>query len=715
MMRISLRLKLTLVSLLLLLIPLIGFRFSDLIKQDLVESRKKTMLFSARTVSSALGAKAGLFDKELFHALDPDKDLYTYKLSNPMRINGKIDDWRPQLKEAEEFGKEHLLFSTVPYLYKSLHYKHLVGIRGNYLYALFIVTDDNIVYRNANSLHLDRSDHLQIGIMDSNSQMQRYLLTSDKPGWVNGFLISKEKNGNIAGQPEPRIQGVWKQSEDGYILEIRIAMDLIGPKIGFAIADVDDERTREVTTLIGTATTESADKLGWLLSQSTTIENLLKSFNRPYSRVLIIDTNRRIRASYGSLATENELEREENSLMDSVGSFTYSLFSPLYNFFTTPFSTKFSPMPPQPTTLDIVGTKEALGGKSLVTSYFPPEHQVEIMAAIVPLFEDNNIVGAVVVEQTTNSILALQNRVIEESLTFTILAFFGSGIGLLLFASRISSRIRNLGNQASAAINDSGQIVAAIKPLNSRDEIGELSRTLTSMLNQLKVQTEFREKMADNLEHEIRTPLAGISASLKNMEQEWSDPPERIRDYLNWALKDVERLDVLLSAVRDATNLQEALTRDIKENFDLTQAIAVWLEYSWQQAFPVIDFLFQKPPSSLFLHGDPGRIKQMLDKLIENAISFHKSGTPIEIKLKETVAGIVIEVINDGPPIPPEQQNQIFGSMVSLRPQKDNKPHLGLGLFIVYTIVEHHQGTISAGSLGKGREGAVFTVTLPIK
>jgi hypothetical protein len=109
-MRISLRVKLALVSLLLLFIPLTGFRFSELIKQDLLESRRETMLFSARAVASALSGRTGLFDRELFHSLNADRDLYLYQLSNPMRLNGKTDDWQPHLEEALVFGEEHRFF-----------------------------------------------------------------------------------------------------------------------------------------------------------------------------------------------------------------------------------------------------------------------------------------------------------------------------------------------------------------------------------------------------------------------------------------------------------------------------------------------------------------------------------------------------------------------------------------------------------------------------
>jgi len=719
-MRISLRVKLALVSLLLLFIPFTGFRFSELIKQDLLESRKETMLFSARAVASALSGRTGLFDRELFHSLDAGRDLYLYQLSNPMRINGKTDDWHPHLEEASDFGEDHLLFSSGPYSYESLHYRHLTGVRGAYLYAIFLVTDDQIVYRHAKSLRLDQSDHLQIGVEDQQGNLHHYQLTASQPGWVNAFLMPDDINEKIPDRLESKIQGMWVESPGGYILEIRMPKEMVGQKLAFAIADVDDPNDRKTEALVGTAATEEREELGWLLSPSGAIEDILQSLDRPHSRVMIVDSNRRVRASFGNLVEERVATETDTSILSLISSHTYRFLAPLYQFFTQSFSTEFSQPKAQPSTLDIKGVKEALLGLSSVTSYAINDGQLEIMAAITPLKEQDSIIGAVVVEQTTNSILALQNKMIEESLTLTILVFSFGGFGLIFFASRLSSRIRRLGSQAASAISDNGQIQATILPIASRDEIGDLSRTLTTMLNQLKIQTEYREKMADNLEHEMRTPLAGISASLKNMAREMDDPPKHLMRYLNWALEDVARLESMLTAIRDATNLHEALGHDFKEDFLLDTAIDMWLNHSWRQAFPDVNFIFHRPQSPVTLHGDPGRIRQLLDKLIENAISFHHPKTPIEIGLVDNGASLsstpsrgttTLTVTNQGPTIPEELQNQIFNSMVSYRQQKRSGPHLGLGLYIVRTIVEHHQGKVSVATTPDGK-GTVFTLTL---
>lgn len=716
-MRFSLRIKLTLVALLLLIIPLIGFRFSEIITRDLVESREETLLFSARSVASALAGRTGLLDQELFHSLNQSRDLYLFQLTNPIRLNGKSDDWMPQLLESEEFAEEHLLRSSVPYQYDSLHFKHLLGVRGEYIYALFLVTDDKVIYRPPNSLGIARADHLQIGIENQNGKLHRYVVSGSKPGWVNGYLLPENPAEHLPIKLERRIQGVWAETLDGYVIELRIPRDLIGDRFAFAVADVDDPVTREVTTLIGTATPESPEKLGWLLSPSKTIESILSSLDRPQSRVLIVDSNQRVRASYGSLNPDDEQAiNVENNLISRISGLIFDVLAPLYKLFTIPFTDEFKTPMAMPTTLDISGIKEVLQGKETITRYRIAEGQVEIMAAISPLKEDGKIVGAVVVEQTTNSILALQNKVIEESLSLSILAFCIGGLSLLFFASRLSSRIRLLRNQAAAAITDTGQISTTLRPSRARDEIGDLSRTLSSMLRQLKEQSDYRETMADNLEHEMRTPLAGISASLKNIRGEIENPPERIRNYLDWALSDVMRLEQLLGAIRDATSLQEALDRDTQERFNLSEAMLVWLEHSWKPAFPETEFVYHHRSQEIMVLGDPGRIRQLLDKLIENGVSFHTEGTPIEIELGLSISerDIILTVANQGPTIAEDMQGQIFNTMVSRRAKSDSKPHLGLGLYVARTITVHHGGTISVNNMTDGRSGVIFTIQLPL-
>ena len=385
----------------------------------------------------------------------------------------------------------------------------------------------------------------------------------------------------------------------------------------------------------------------------------------------------------------------------------------MYRLFTETFSEDFKEAN-QAKTLDIQGVEEGLQGSPNIIHYQLNNANVEVMAAITPLFSDDKVVGAVVVEQTTNSILALKNRIIEESITFTIISFVVIGLGLLLFASRISSRIRHLRNQAGSAISKDGRIVSNIDQVRARDEIGDLSRTLSTMLSQLQEQNQYRETMADNLEHEMRTPLAGISASLKNLEQELQTPSRQVQDYMNWAFTDVQRMESLLTAIRDATTLEQALKQDYMEEFDMAKGLTLWLERGWQTQYPDVTFVLQLPGSELKIQGDADRLRQMIEKLVDNAVSFHKPDTPIILSLAQDDNSLVLQVSNQGPEIASDKQGQIFNSMVSLRSRKKSSPHLGLGLYVVRTITHHHGGTVRVKNLSGEEKGVCFIINLPV-
>ncbi|MCW5201294.1 histidine kinase, partial [Desulfobulbus sp. F4] len=242
-------------------------------------------------------------------------------------------------------------------------------------------------------------------------------------------------------------------------------------------------------------------------------------------------------------------------------------------------------------------------------------------------------------------------------------------------------------------------------------------RTLDTMLEQLQQQIEHREKMADNLEHEMRTPLAGVAASLKNLKQEQmrqqENPPKQIMEYIRWAERDVQRLESLLTSIREAASLKNALVLDSKEPLDLGKAVSMWLEHGWELAFSGVNFIYQPPEEEVIVEGDPVRLHQALDKLVENAVSFHAPETPVELRLEHQADAVIMQVINQGPTIEPSLQQQIFNSMTSHRPVKDDRPHMGLGLYIVRTILEHHGGKVSVRNLDDGINGVSFAISLP--
>ena len=112
--------------------------------------------------------------------------------------------------------------------------------------------------------------------------------------------------------------------------------------------------------------------------------------------------------------------------------------------------------------------------------------------------------------------------------------------------------------------------------------------------------------------------------------------------------------------------------------------------------------------------GSADLIAQMLDKLVENAVQFSlEGGTGVEISLREVAADFEISVSNTGPLLPAAMQDSIFNSMISVRENVPNTgTHLGLGLYIVRLIAEHHLGDVKARNLDD-LSGVIFSVSIP--
>jgi two-component system sensor histidine kinase ChvG len=103
----------------------------------------------------------------------------------------------------------------------------------------------------------------------------------------------------------------------------------------------------------------------------------------------------------------------------------------------------------------------------------------------------------------------------------------------------------------------------------------------------------------------------------------------------------------------------------------------------------------------------------LLDKLIENAVDFCSPAGTILVRLTRAGAGYELAVINDGPPIPPTVLSRLFESLFEHRQGQDDRPHFGLGLYIVRLVAEFHGGAAIAENRAD-LPGAAFIVSFPL-
>jgi two-component system sensor histidine kinase ChvG len=247
------------------------------------------------------------------------------------------------------------------------------------------------------------------------------------------------------------------------------------------------------------------------------------------------------------------------------------------------------------------------------------------------------------------------------------------------------------------------------------DEIGNLAHALRDMTAALWARMDAIEGFAADVAHEIKNPLTSVRSAVETAGR--VKDPEHLRRLLNIILDDVQRLDVLISGISDASRLDAELSRMDERPVDLVPVLETLINMHEATSKPGAPALVLEPPKRpLVVTGMESRLVQVLRNLIANAISFSPPNGVITMRATSDEGWIRIQVDDQGPGIPAGKEEAIFQRFYSERPPEEFGTHSGLGLSISRQIVEAHGGTIRAENLtGEGGEvrGCRFTVRLP--
>ncbi len=665
--------KLLLVSLSLLVLPWAGYHYVHEMEGFLRGAQEQALLARARAGSAVLATRSDLFARHADHVGGvPDEHIYFVRhLDTPIQLDGYAEEWRPWLDLARLFGTS-----------AGFRVRHLLGSRGDDLYLLFLVEDDQVRYRDPRR-GLE-GDHLVVTLGD-----QRYLMSTEAPGRLNAYALRPD---GTPGRWEPGLQGEWQDMAGGYSIELRIPLARTRAGLGLSLIDVDIlGQPRE------TLHTAGADGRGVLLLPEPEIERLLRELTGEESRGWVVDTAGRVLAVAGRLAPSAEEPAGRVALADLL--FGLIVPAPAY---------EFSDALARASRLDGPDVLSALHGEPAGRRRASADNRAVIVSAAYPVALDGEVKGAVVIEQTTNAILSVQNRAMQSLAGTTLLALAAAVAVLLAFATRLSFRIRRLRDEAEAAIGPDGRVHGGVTGSTAGDEIGDLSRSFSDLLRRLGQYNRYLETMAGKLAHELRTPVVVVKSSLENLEH----APEGERaTYLQRARDGIERLGTILQRLSEATRLEQALQDAEPERFDLVGLVEAVTD-GYRAAYPDTGFIIECT-EALPVRAAPDLIAQMLDKLVSNAVDFAAPGSAIEIAVERQGHSALLSVANQGPPLPEEMRERLFDSMVSVRQKKGDAPHLGLGLHIVRLVAEFHGGRVAASNL-PGGNGVVFTVELPL-
>lgn len=710
----GIRSKVFVLSLVLLAIPLIGYEYIRQIETFQREGQERALMGTARAVATALHDRPQLFEASApgARANASDVGIVVPPLVAAIRLDGGTDDWPHPDPVVPRLTSSHHPLSTMYGATCSVTPQ--LGRYGQYLYVLFRVRDDRVVWRKSESIAPNFFDHVRLAWVTPNGAFQRYLVAVGDSGKLPVYAVDASAQGVMA--PDAEVQAVVALEPGGYLLEMRIPLARIGRKFSFEVVDVDDAASGAIESSLGVAGTEREDQLLTIRIPETEVAQILRGLGRSTARIWVLNGARHVLAQTGSLrrpSTTPPVQERPTSVLQRYWQIVkQATLRRAYDRMLKQPNDDF--IDDRADASELLGSEvaAALGGQPMNRWRQTRDGSTVILSAAHPIWDGDRVAGIVLAEETTNEIMALRKQALEGLFTTTLAVFVLGAGSLLLFASRLSTRIRRMRDEAEAAVDSHGRVQQLITGSTAGDEIGDLSRSFSSLLTKLSEHSKYLESMASRMSHELRTPIAVVRSSLDNLRLQ--PLPGEAKVYMDRAQDGLARLNSIVTSMGEASRLEQALQSAEKERFDLGEVVAGCVA-GYSTVYTNHSFLMSKPSEALTIEGAPELIAQLLDKLASNAVDFAPRGSTIEVSLRHADSNALLRVANEGPPLPEAIEDRLFQSMVSMRADGagGSAPHLGLGLYIVRLIAEFHGARVSARNRSD-QSGVEITLELPL-
>jgi signal transduction histidine kinase len=296
------------------------------------------------------------------------------------------------------------------------------------------------------------------------------------------------------------------------------------------------------------------------------------------------------------------------------------------------------------------------------------------------------------------------NQALQFSALFGAMSLAVVAVVAWLTAGRTLRRVERLRAQV-AMITASGDLARRV-PDAGTDELAHLSSTLNGMLAAMSRSSERQRRFVADAAHELRTPLAGLSASLEVA----ISHPETAADG-TWIAELSEGHRRLGRLVNDLLVLA-SLDGDAPPRRHLVDLAGVVIDAT-RRPTPAGIELRAEPIEHAVVSGDESQLARVVTNLVENAL--HHAGTTVQVTLTSEDGHADITVADDGPGVPPSERERIWGRFVRLDDDRARASGgSGLGLALVKELVHAHGGTVSVTGPTQGA-GARFVVRLPLR
>ena len=242
-----------------------------------------------------------------------------------------------------------------------------------------------------------------------------------------------------------------------------------------------------------------------------------------------------------------------------------------------------------------------------------------------------------------------------------------------------------------------------------RDEIGKLSESMIDMTDELQQRMAATAGFAADVAHELKNPLSSLRSAAETISR--ISDPEQQQKLMNVILRDVSRLDRLITDISRSSRVDNEMATEFAATIDLRDLVASFVE-ARRTTTDTHELVADLADMPVHVTVQDGRIVQILDNLLGNAVSFAPQGSQISFYLGKNEQGKAEIAVQDrGPGIPPGRLEEVLNRFYTERPAGEAfGEHSGLGLSIAQQIARGYGGELVAAN----NDGARFTLTLPL-
>ncbi|HET9186794.1 MAG TPA: ATP-binding protein [Acidothermaceae bacterium] len=343
----------------------------------------------------------------------------------------------------------------------------------------------------------------------------------------------------------------------------------------------------------------------------------------------------------------------------------------------------------------------------LVAATPPAPASPSVERVTIPVVVDGSQVATAYLNLPTSdaAVAAARRGLLDAVMWAAVLAAGLATVVAIVVSRRVSKPLLRLASATRAFAAGDPHPEATLRP--APGELGEVGRTFAAMAATLRRQEELRRSLIADVAHELRTPVTILRGQTEQFLDGIEAPTTARIVSLHDEVLRLERLtdDLATLSAADAAGLSlrrkpTNLSSLVRQTFDamLPTLAAAELEVE------------NEIEDDVTLDADADRVKQVITNLLVNAAKFTPPAGRIDVALHRDPTHAILTVSDSGPGIPDDELPHVFERFWRGR-TKGHTSGSGVGLSVVQSIVNAHDGTVTADNNANG--GARFTVRLP--